>query len=110
MTENYSFSTSRKERIAFGIYLRTGRKVIFSDDTDLEIKSNPWHDPETGRFTFKGQGKYYTHGGAAQTDKNSEKPNKNQRDLQTSDAKKSKSDNKINEIQEDESKYIPYLS
>lgn len=27
-----------------------------------------------------------------------------------SDAKKSKSDNKINEIQEDESKYIPYLS
>lgn len=110
MTENYSFSTSRKERIAFGTYLRTGRKVIFSDDTDLEIKSNPWHDPETGRFTFKGQGKYYTRGGAALADKNSEKLNRNQRNLQTSDTQKTKSDNKINKIQGNESKYIPYLS
>lgn len=38
---------------AFEIYLRTGRQF------DFETKFNPWHDPDDGRFTFAGQGRYF---------------------------------------------------
>lgn len=42
---------------AFEIYLRTGRRV--TGPAVLETKFNPWHDPEDGRFTFAGQGRYF---------------------------------------------------
>lgn len=38
------------DRAAFVLYLRTGRRV--------EVKYNPWHDPDDGRFTFAGSGRY----------------------------------------------------
>jgi len=37
----------------FGRYLRTG---MWEPDDSVEVKFNPWHDPKTGRFTFKGGG------------------------------------------------------
>jgi LysM repeat protein len=43
---------------AFEIYLRTGRRVS-SAEAALETKFNPWHDPEDGRFTFAGQGRFF---------------------------------------------------
>lgn len=43
---------------AFEIYLRTGRRV-----KGIEVKFNPWHDPDNGRFTFVGTGRYFPGGG-----------------------------------------------
>ena len=40
----------------FEIYLRTGRRV--ASEPELETKFNPWHDPDDGRFTYAGQGRY----------------------------------------------------
>jgi hypothetical protein len=40
--------------------LRTGR--IVPEPDDVERKFNPWHDPEDGRFTFSGQGRYFAGG------------------------------------------------
>jgi LysM repeat protein len=48
---------------AFEFYLRTGRRVP-SSDPNLELKFNPWHDPDDGRFTFAGQGRYFGGSGA----------------------------------------------
>ena len=45
---------------AFSIWLRTGRRV---KDVPIEVKFNPWHDREDGRFTFVGQGNYFPGGG-----------------------------------------------
>lgn len=45
---------------AFSIWLRTGRRV---KDVPIEVKFNPWHDREDGRFTFVGQGNYFPRGG-----------------------------------------------
>lgn len=39
------------EWMAFSLYLRTGRRVAPSG---VEVKFNPWHDEENGRFTFTG--------------------------------------------------------
>ena len=47
------------ERLAFNIYLRTGRRIEL---TDCEVKYNPWHDERDGRFTFAGHGKYFARG------------------------------------------------
>lgn len=47
---------------AFSIWLRTGRRV---KDVPIEVKFNPWHDREDGRFTFVGQGNYFPRGGRA---------------------------------------------
>jgi hypothetical protein len=44
---------------AFGVYLRTGRCVAAND---VQVKFNPWHDPDDGRFTFAGSGRYYPAG------------------------------------------------
>jgi GH24 family phage-related lysozyme (muramidase) len=41
--------------------LRTGRRVI-DDPESVETKLNPWHDPDDGRFTFAGQGRYFGNG------------------------------------------------
>lgn len=46
----------RMSRRAFNIYLRTG--LIVEDEEPAQLKFNPWHDPEDGRFTFAGQGNY----------------------------------------------------
>ena len=46
--------------------MRTGRRV-----SDIELKFNPWHDPDDGRFTFAGTGRYFPGGvrnGARTTD------------------------------------------
>lgn len=52
--------TMSGERAAFSHYLRTGRRVA---PAAVEVKFNPWHDEENGRFTFAGQGRYFPAGG-----------------------------------------------
>ncbi len=48
----------------FDIYLRTGRRIVIGGmGDDVEVKFNPWHDPDNGQFTFVGQGRYYGRGG-----------------------------------------------
>lgn len=47
---------------AFSIYLRTGRRI---DASRVEVKYNPWHDEEDGRFTFAGQGRYVPAGSSS---------------------------------------------
>jgi len=47
---------------SFDVYLRTGRLVRCAPASAPEVKFNPWHDPDDGRFTFAGQGTYF--GGA----------------------------------------------
>lgn len=49
----------------FETYLRTGRLP----QQRLELKFNPWHNPEDGRFTFAGQGSYF--GGSSQRNRGS---------------------------------------
>lgn len=49
---------------AFKTYLRTGRWP--TKPPPLEIKFNPWHDPDDGRFTFAGRGRYVSGPTAAQ--------------------------------------------
>jgi LysM repeat protein len=49
------------ELTAFSLYLRTGRRVV---PPAVEVKFNPWHDEENGRFTFAGQGRYFGAGGS----------------------------------------------
>jgi LysM repeat protein len=43
----------------FEIYLRTGRRRVAPL---VELKFNPWHDPDDGRFTFAGQGRFFAGG------------------------------------------------
>lgn len=51
-------------RAAFSLYLRTGRRVA----AEVEVKFNPWHDEEDGRFTFAGQGRYFGAGRTGATE------------------------------------------
>lgn len=51
------------ERTAFNLYLRTGRRPDLPPPVQVEVKFNPWHDEEDGRFTFAGQGRYFPRGG-----------------------------------------------
>lgn len=44
----------------FSYFLRTGRAR--PAERPPELKFNPWHDPEDGRFTFVGQGRYFGRG------------------------------------------------
>ena len=45
---------------SFEIYLRTGRLVrLVSVSQPTEAKFNHWHDPDNGRFTFAGRGRYF---------------------------------------------------
>lgn len=50
-------------RRAFSIWVRTGRLPPVRSASGVEFKFNPWHDPENGRFTFAGTGRYYGRGG-----------------------------------------------
>ena len=54
-----------KQSSAFSWWLRTGKLPPALSPDGLELKFNPWHDPEDGRFTFAGAGRHY---GASGTD------------------------------------------
>jgi hypothetical protein len=54
-------TTGRQSLTAFSIYLRTGRIIA---PEPVELKFNPWHDENDGRFTFVGQGRYFPANGA----------------------------------------------
>jgi LysM repeat protein len=49
----------------FAVFLRTGLRFRHQEGADVEVKFNPWHDPDDGRFTFAGQGDFYPGGGGA---------------------------------------------
>lgn len=55
---------------AFEIYLRTGRRVSEAEAA-LETKFNPWHDPDDGRFTFAGRGRFFPGPSRSQTSERS---------------------------------------
>ncbi|WP_445191342.1 DNA/RNA non-specific endonuclease [Sphingomonas sp. Tas61C01] len=46
-----------QRRRAFTFWLRTGRVPNVNDPDGIELKFNPWHDPDDGRFTFAGAGR-----------------------------------------------------
>jgi hypothetical protein len=48
-------------RHAFDIWLRTGRVPA----TRIEYKFNGWHDPDDGKFTEVGAGRYFPQGSSA---------------------------------------------
>ncbi|MDO6413993.1 hypothetical protein Q4F19_06330 [Sphingomonas sp. BIUV-7] len=54
-------------RRAFVGWLRTGRSPAGRIDR-VELKFNPWHDPDDGRFTFAGTGRRFGTGGADPAD------------------------------------------
>lgn len=56
-------------RRAFSVWLRTGRLPREADADGVELKFNPWHDPENGRFTFAGTGHYYGRGSGGQAER-----------------------------------------
>jgi hypothetical protein len=49
-------------RRAFSVWLRTGRLPDWARTRNSEVKYNPWHDPDDGRFTFAGTGRYFGRG------------------------------------------------
>jgi hypothetical protein len=49
-------------RRAFSTWLRSGRVPLVQPAEAAERKFNPWHDPDDGRFTFRGAGVYYGRG------------------------------------------------
>lgn len=55
---------------AFSIWLRTGRRV---ECAPIEVKFNPWHDREGGRFTFAGRGNYFPRGWRASNSASSDR-------------------------------------
>jgi hypothetical protein len=54
-----------ERRQAFSMWLRTGRLPSAKNVDGIELKFNPWHDPENGRFTFVGAGRRHGGGGAS---------------------------------------------
>jgi hypothetical protein len=66
------------ERVAFQIYLRTGKILPVGRRGELQVKFNPWHDPEDGRFTFAGQGTYFGGRRQAEDTRQSSSPQKRQ--------------------------------
>lgn len=55
-------------RRAFSFWLRTGRLPHWVRGGSTERKFNPWHDPDDGRFTFKGTGRYFGRGSSGRSD------------------------------------------
>src|SRR5688572_17278130 len=55
-------------RRAFSLWLRTGRLPRWAKPAASEVKYNPWHDPDDGRFTFKGRGRYFERGSSSSRD------------------------------------------
>jgi hypothetical protein len=55
--------TSGDERTRdFSYWLRTGRLPQATGSDGLELKYNPWHDPDDGRFTFAQSGRFFGEG------------------------------------------------
>src|SRR5690606_10147677 len=54
---------AQARRRAFSLWLRTGRLPRWLKPAASEVKFNPWHDPDDGRFTFAGSGRYFGRGG-----------------------------------------------
>lgn len=52
-----------ERRRAFSRWLRTGHLTSIRGPDGIERKFNPWHDPDTGRFTFANTGVYHARGG-----------------------------------------------
>lgn len=52
-------------RRAFSFWLRTGRLPRWAGGGTAEVKFNPWHDPDNGRFTFAGTGRYFGRGSSS---------------------------------------------
>lgn len=50
------------QRQAFSLWLRTGRLPGWLKAVRAEFKFNPWHDPDDGRFTHAGTGRYFGRG------------------------------------------------
>lgn len=57
-------ASNGKQQSAFSRWLRTGRLPSAQASDRVELKFNPWHDREDGRFTFSGAGRYFGEGGA----------------------------------------------
>jgi hypothetical protein len=49
-------------RRAFSMWLRTGRLPDWARTRSDEVKFNPWHDADDGRFTHAGTGRYFGRG------------------------------------------------
>lgn len=46
----------------FSYWLRTGRLPQATGSDGLELKYNPWHDPDDGQFTFAQSGRFFGEG------------------------------------------------
>lgn len=51
----------------FSYWLRTGRLPPATGPDGLELKYNPWHDPDDGRFTFAQSGQFFGPGASGST-------------------------------------------
>ncbi|QQV77135.1 hypothetical protein H5J25_17655 [Sphingomonas aliaeris] len=56
-----------ERRQGFSTWLRTGRLPSVRNADGHELKFNPWHDTEDGRFTFVGSGRRYGNAGGTMT-------------------------------------------
>ena len=54
--------SEQQRRRAFSVWLRTGRLPSAQATDGIELKFNPWHDPNDGRFTFAGSGRSFGRG------------------------------------------------
>jgi hypothetical protein len=54
--------TRSRYRSSFDLFLRTGLKFRHPAGDRVEVKFNPWHDPDDGRFTFANQGNHFAKG------------------------------------------------
>lgn len=54
--------SNEERRRAFTRWLRTGRLPSVNDAHGVELKFNPWHDPNDGRFTSAGAGHNFGQG------------------------------------------------
>lgn len=61
-------TSNHKQQSAFSHWLRTGRLPAVPNAGGIELKFNPWHDPDDGRFTFAGSGRHYGAGGGQSAD------------------------------------------
>lgn len=71
----------RSRSARFEAYLRTGRRVAATKA--IEVKFNPWHDPEDGRFTFANGGRHFPGSSPRQSDNQSQYSPKNPRNHST---------------------------
>jgi hypothetical protein len=56
-----------QRRRSLSVWIRTGHGLRRAGWPQVEVKFNPWHDPEDGRFTFSGAGQYYGAGRASES-------------------------------------------